>query len=745
MSFFNELKRRNVFRVGIAYVLTAWLVAQIADLVLDNIEAPDWVMQTLMLLLALGFPFVLLFAWAFELTPEGIRKEKEVDRTASISDVTGQKLNYTIMALMAVALSYFAFDKFVLDPGGDAAEIGTAGQLVEEGRSVAAETAGPGHSIAVLPFADLSPEGDNAYFSDGLTEELLNILSKISELRVAGRTSSFAFKGKGEDLRSIGEKLNVKTILEGSVRKDDQRNRVRITAQLINATDGYHLWSESYDRDLDDIFAIQQEIAEEVARALRITLLGEGATALDPVANTEFSAYDLYLKALQGINEGGFDSLDRAVDQLQQALTIDPSYLPARLALVYAWSRMANTGAISREEAVSRGLPLLETVLGAQPDNSEAHVQLALLKRFENDHAAAEREFTRALELDPENARGLQEYGRYLFNRGEVERGIELIGEALKIEPYATRILWDQCQTNAYLQRVEAALAACARIREIEPDSPLGYYGWALAHLYSGDVARGMKGYLEALQKDPGDYEMIGAMAIFWTSLGDAGQAGQWLQRAEAIGAGQPVPINARIYLYQFQEQYDLAGDLARRALDQDMDDRHGTNSIFRQAIAFTSLQNGDFEEALRPYREVYPWAFQDALEPPADLAPVVDDLITMAGLLKLAEPLSGRSEALLQLAEPLLEVYFPGLGPWHADVRKARVATIRGNHDGATQYLSRVWDKKFRTFWRTDLVNDPVISQLNGVPAYQELIARYEREMERQREATYAMLGLEQ
>ena len=138
MSFFNELKRRNVFRVGIAYVLTAWLVAQIADLVLDNIEAPDWVMQTLMLLLALGFPFVLLFAWAFELTPEGIKKEKEVDRTASISDVTGQKLNYTIMALMAVALSYFAFDKFVLDPGGDAAEIGTAGQLVEEGRSVAA-------------------------------------------------------------------------------------------------------------------------------------------------------------------------------------------------------------------------------------------------------------------------------------------------------------------------------------------------------------------------------------------------------------------------------------------------------------------------------------------------------------------------------------------------------------------------------------------------------------------------------
>jgi TolB-like protein len=742
MSFFTELKRRNVIKVAAAYLIIAWLLMQVGDTLAPALLLPEWINSALAFFLILGFPLALFFAWAFELTPEGIRKETDVDRSESITGVTGQKLNYGIIALMALALGYFAFDKFVLDPGRDAAEIEQALQVAGEEPAEAGESGPPELSVAVLPFVNMSADQDNEYFSDGLTEELLNILAKIRELQVAGRTSSFAFKGKDDDLRVIGEKLNVKSILEGSVRKDDQRNRVRITAQLINADDGYHLWSETYDRELDDIFAIQEEIAAKVAQALRITLLGE-EEELTLVADTDFSAYDLYLKALQGINAGGYVQLDEAVDHLQQALAIDPAYLPARLALVVTWAEMAQTGAISYAEVQSRGLPMLEDILRDHPDSSNAHVTLARLKYMEGDDVAAENEFIKALELDPRSASALQEYGRFLHNNGQVERGLELIDEALKIEPYAVRILWDKCQTSAHLQRFEDSMGACARVREIMPDSPLGYYGWALAHVYTGDIVQALKGYSDALERDPADYEMLAAMAIFWTWLGDAEQARIWLERADAIGAGQPVPVNARMLMYQFLEQHDMAKDLARQALEQNIEDRHGVHTFFRHALAFTSVLDGDYEAGLAPYRETYPWVFADELQPPEDYAFVVDDLLLIADLLKRSNPISSRAEELINISEEKIHEYQPFLGPWHADGRTASIAILRGDHDLAVKHMNRAWDLGYRSYWRSFMVYDPLSLHLKDHPGYQDLIARFEADMARQREEAYELLGI--
>ena len=265
MSFIRELKRRNVFRVGIAYGVTSWLLIQVTDILLESIGAPPWVMQTMFVLLGVGFVIAIFFAWAFELTPEGVKREADIDRSQSITPHTGRKLDRAIIAILVMALGYFVVDKFFLS-----APVSTQEIVTTHTAEAPVEKEQAPQTIAVLPFVDMSAEGDNEYFSDGLTEELLNILAKIRELRVAGRTSSFAFKGKDEDLRSIGEKLSVATILEGSVRKDDKRNRVRITAQLINVEDGYHLWSETYDRDLDDIFAIQAEIAHLTAQLVTI-------------------------------------------------------------------------------------------------------------------------------------------------------------------------------------------------------------------------------------------------------------------------------------------------------------------------------------------------------------------------------------------------------------------------------------------------------------------------------------------
>jgi TolB-like protein len=736
LSLFNELKRRNVFKVTIAYIVMAWLVMQVADVILNNIVAPGWVFHVLLMFLAIGLPFAVFFAWAFELTPEGLKREHEVDRFQSITHKTGRKLDFMIIGVMAVALGYFVYDKFLVQTLD-----------VDDSSSVASDTGEPPgdayQTIAVLPFVNMSEDTGNEYFSDGLTEELLNILTKIKNLRVAGRTSSFAFKGKHDDLRIIGEKLNVGSILEGSVRKDAKRNLVRITVQLINVDDGYHLWSETYDRELDDIFAIQDEIARAVAQALRITLLGEDEVRLEQVASTKINAYDLYLQALQGLNDGGYASLEKATDQFKQALAMDPAFTPAKLGLVNAWSELAITGSITRQEALSQGVPLLEEVLEKQPGNSDARIQMAQFHDFEDDQEAAEKAFITALETDPRNARGLQEFGKFLFDNGQVARGMELIDAALVIEPYAIRVLWHHCQTNALLQNVDAALSSCARIREIAPESPLGWYGWANVHSNTGDIARTAKGFFDAIERDPGDYEMLAAMSGWWVLLGDVEQARVWQQRADAIGADQPIPIWSRLKLYKFREQHDLARDLAGQTLERKIEDRWGTNILFRQTWAFESARIGNYLAALNPYREAFPWAFLTPLEVPDDSRDQIWDIIQIAGLLKLAEPMSGRPEQLLDIVAGNVDQQNPRWGAWNPDLTRAAVATIRGEREVAMNWLNSAWDKKWRDGWREQLLDDAIFTQLAGEPGYKELVARFEADMERQREEAYVLMGI--
>ncbi len=736
MSFFEELKRRNVIKVAAAYIIISWLIMQAGDTLAPALLLPEWINSALAFFLILGFPLALFFSWAFEMTPEGIKKEKDVDRSQSITNVTGQKLNHTIIALLVLTLGYFVYDKFLARP-----------QIVEDAATVADTTpATPVNNlrtIAVLPFVNMSEDSSNEYFSDGLTEELLNILAKIKELRVVGRTSSFAFKGQHDDLRLIGEKLNVATILEGSVRRDDKRNRVRITAQLVNVDDGFHLWSETYDRELDDIFAIQDEIAHKVAKALRITLLGEDEVRLEQVASTEINVYDIYLKALQNQNENSFESLSSAVSQFQQALVLDPGFTPAKLGLTGSWLDMAKTGSITRQEALDRGMPLLESVLAEQPGNSIARIQLARFRAFQNDNEAAEVAFISALEADPRNSQGLRDFGRFLFDNGQVTRGVALIDAALEIEPYAIPVLWEHCQTNALIQNFANAQISCNRIKEIAPESPLGWYGEATVYLNMGNIARAIKGFSDAIERDPGDYEMVSAMSSFWVQMGDAEQADQWQQRAEAIGAGQPFPLWSRLELLQFREQHDLAHNFVKQVLDKKPEDRHGRNAIFRHMWAFESGLKDDYQAGLTPYREAFPWAFKPMFEQPDNVQNQIGDIIQIAGLLKLAEPMSERPEELLSLAEAHIDKQHPAWGAWYPNISRAAIATIRGNNEEAIDWLNKAWNKNWRIGWRPDLLYNVVLSQLASEPAYQELVTRFESDMERQREEAYLLMGI--
>ena len=318
-------------------MVISWLVAQILQLVFESFGTPDWVMKTVLVLLATGLPFALFFAWAFEMTADGLKRESEVDRTQSITVDTGRKLDYAIIGVLVVALGYFAYDKFVLSDVRDAALVeATARAMIEQVATEQAitepEVDQTDNSIAVLPFADMSPNKDQDYFSDGLSEELLNLLAKIPELRVAARTSSFSFKGQNLEIPDIAKRLKVAHILEGSVRTAG--NKIRVTAQLIKADDGYHMWSETFDRDLDNIFAIQDEIATTVVAQLKVTLLGEAPKTQE----TNPEAFALYLQARHLGRKLTPESLEKSIVLYQKVLDINPGFASAwaDLGLIYS-------------------------------------------------------------------------------------------------------------------------------------------------------------------------------------------------------------------------------------------------------------------------------------------------------------------------------------------------------------------------------------------------------------------------
>ena len=287
MSLFNELKRRNVFRIGIAYVVSAWLIIQVVETIFPAFGFGDAAVRLVVVVLAIGFLPVLVLAWIFEFTSEGIRKEEDVDHSTALSIRANKNLDRIIMAVLVLALAFFAFDKFILDPARDASRVEAAR---EEGRTEALKVAKNDKSIAVLPFANISSDPEQEYFSDGITVELLNLMARIPELRVISRSSSFSLKGQDLHITEIAEKLGVAHVLEGSVRKAG--DKLRITAQLVDARTDTYLWSGTYDRTMEDVFAIQDEIAADVAERLQLALL-------DPIPKARRTNLEAYTKTLQ--------------------------------------------------------------------------------------------------------------------------------------------------------------------------------------------------------------------------------------------------------------------------------------------------------------------------------------------------------------------------------------------------------------------------------------------------------------
>jgi TolB-like protein len=468
VSIFSELQRRNVFRVSAAYVISAWLLAQVADLVLDNIGAPDWVMQTILLVLVLGLAPTVFFSWAYEVTPEGIKRESEVDRSQSITHFTGRKLDRTITFVLLLAVAYFAVDKFVLSP---AQPVATTTETSQE----LAETEAAGNTIAVLPFVNMSGDQENEYFSDGLSEELLNVLAKNPALQVAARTSSFSMKGEKLEIGEIGRRLNVDHVLEGSVRKSG--DQVRITAQLIRVDNGFHLWSDTYDRKLDDIFAVQDEIAAKITAALLPQLVGESEAQTTAAASSDYAvpaeAYQAYLLARDNFNRLTQSSIASAYEQLKDLVRQYPDYAEAQA--LYAHATLMNSRRMEGdlpwiivEDQVRR---TLQTASALKPDLPEIYLVEGLLHARSHDPETAIGFFERAIELNPSYAEAYRYMSEAAMDLGRTSQAWDALETARKLDPISVSTLsWVITQATDHGQP-EIAEDAMRILRQVAPAS----------------------------------------------------------------------------------------------------------------------------------------------------------------------------------------------------------------------------------------------------------------------------------
>lgn len=524
---FDELKRRNVIRVVVAYLIATWLVLQVADLVLENIAAPGWVMQVFMLAFALGFPLVLIFSWAYELTSAGLKKEHEVDRDQSITRNTGRKLNQITIGMLVAVVLFVGYERTISPDPSNTANLDSA--VVTD------------KSIAVLAFEDLSPAGDHAYFAEGLSEELLNVLAQIPGLKVAGRTSSFAFKGKDTDLREIGEILNVAHILEGSVRTSG--NRIRVTAQLINAADGFHLFSATYDRDLTDIFAVQDDIAEKISMALQSELTG--TVEVREATPTKIEAFDLYLLARQNIHSRDKDKMTEALTHLDQAIAIDPGYAPALAQKALATYLLSDSsgayGDTPAVDAIRIAKPLLAKALQIDNRLAEAHAISGLIFSAENGSSqVAAARLRHALVLNPNLDDARNWLSAELGELGLTAEARELLEEVVERDPAYPPAFNNLIQTYAGSGDFDKGDALINRVERIVGDTPDVSLAWGTQALVQGQLARSVRKTKVAYDNNPAATIAKQWFGFVLLDIGDfaaASSAGNMSQQILAHGA----------------------------------------------------------------------------------------------------------------------------------------------------------------------------------------------------------------
>lgn len=494
MSFFDELKRRNVFKVGVAYVIVAWLLIQIVATVFPILALPDWTVRFITIVIIIGFPIAIFLAWAYELTPEGIKPTQSVDPEESITKSTGQKLNYIIISLMALAIVFLVIDNYVLVEKGSVESVEkTKAQPVSK-QTPPKEKATKllnilPNSVAVLPFENMSPDKNNAYFAAGLHEEILNQLAKLKNLNVIARTTMLHYANTDEPTSQIASELKVKTVMEGSVRYAE--GRVRVTAQLIDGREGVHIWSETYDRPFKDIFGIESDIAMNVANAMAVQFSVEEQSEIEKMPTTSPEAYALFLSATDQINQGTREGTKLALERIDRGLELDPesAFLWSLKASSYTYATVFYPGL--RTEYLNTAAQAAQKALEINPSSPSPHVALGMIATNQGQWQRADDEFRKAVELGmPIFA--LEPMAVFQLNVGRIDEAYKNILKVRERDPLNNNVAGWELVLLDILGNTEAVVEKYHEGKELFKAWPIGQGAVYMSLLGSGNIRKAM-------------------------------------------------------------------------------------------------------------------------------------------------------------------------------------------------------------------------------------------------------------
>jgi len=594
VSFFDELKRRNVLRVAAAYIVASWLVIQVVETLFPVFGFSDAAIRGVVIVLAVCLIPVLILAWAFELTPEGLKLERDIHSEAITQPQSSRKLDSMIMLVLALALGYFALDKFVLDPARDEEFLE---EMKKDIRSDALLESFGDKSIAVLPFVDMSPNKDQEYMSDGIAEELLNLLAKVPELRVVSRSSAFAFKGKGINIPDIASQLDVVYVLEGSVRQAG--DQLRITAQLIEAGTDTHLWSETYDRKLENIFQIQDDISAKVVEQLKITLLGEAPRS----QQIDEQAYRMALQARYFWNRRAEGDADAALELYKHALELAPEYAPAWAGISVVYSDRADKGKIPREEGIALSRRAAERAYELDPNLADAQIRMGQWWGRSGEYAKQRKAYETALELEPNNPTALSVMGNVYANLGDFQKAIALHEQAEAIDPLGA--LWPGMLCGLYVQVGRIEDAENAARRAYDRSGRISTYLGRMAYIYS--IQGRHEDVLRLLEDRTEDWAKEGFflaatylhMAIAYHHAGRLEEAGEMADKLDAL--------DDRYESLWFTALYAMQGDLDTAfAWFEKASKEFPRHDVEYEPYLRTMMSDPRWESALARFESVY-------------------------------------------------------------------------------------------------------------------------------------------
>jgi len=599
MNLIAELRRRKVIQVGAAYLVVAWLLIQIVATVAPQLQLPEWVPRLVTLLLMVGFPVAVVMAWVFEVTPEGVRVDARK---------TGSKRMYVSAAVLAAAaLAWYvrgdraAQEVVVAAPSAPTAAPAPPATSASTTAAPADPVAPPPtKSIAVLAFADMSPDKDSEYLSDGIAEEILNALAGVGDLQVAARTSSFYYKDRNESLRDIGKTLGVAHVLEGSVRR--QGEKVRITAQLIRVADGFHRWSDTYDGDLADVFALQERIARAITDELKVVLSGGQQEQLVDVGTDNAEAYGHYLRGRYFWNRRTAANISLAIEQFRAAADADPEFAKAYSGIADCYAILPYYASIRSDQTIAQARIFAARALALDEGLAEAHTSSAFERVTQWDWSGAEQAFRRAIELNPRYATAHFWYARMLAGLGRYDDALERLREAHRLEPLS-RVIRDNL-TQFHILRNEPAIALveARRLVELAPDYPSGHALLGRVLLLNGKpdealiavdraiametgirarlariaalVALGRHDEAASLAREYEGQHAVGNLDAYWVAnayvdLGDDGQALAWLERAIAERSALVSGVRADTSMLRLRDDPRFRAIVARMGMPE--------------------------------------------------------------------------------------------------------------------------------------------------------------------------------